>query len=168
MPSGSAREDAIVETLRQRFGHVSAERVLSGPGLENLYQAIAAVDSLNVPQRNASEITKAGVAGHCRACSSAIDMFCAMLGEVAGNLALAAGAQGGVFISGGIAPHLRNYLPQSKFRARFDAKGRMARYVSAIPVYLILHDNPAFVGLQFLATKNAVTQTRRLRKSTGH
>jgi len=69
-------------------------------------------------------------------------------------LALAIGAQGGVFIGGGIAPHFRDYLQQSKFRTRFDAKGRMTSYVSIIPVYLILRDDPAFVGLRFLATKS--------------
>lgn len=155
LPSGSAREDAIIELLRQRFGHVSAERILSGHGIENLYQVIASLDSLNAPERSAAEITQAGLAGHCIASKAAVDMFCAMLGEVAGNLALTIGAQGGVFIGGGIAAHLRDYLPRSKLRARFDAKGRMTRYVSAIPVYLILNDDPAFVGLQSLATKSA-------------
>ena len=151
MPSGSVREDAIIEMLRQRFGHVSVERVLSGHGLENLYSAIASLDSLNVPERSAAEITQAGLAEHCAASRAAIDTFCAMLGEVAGNLALGIGAQGGVFVAGGIAAHLRDYLPRSQFRARFDAKGRMSRYVEAIPVYLILHNDPAFVGLQSLA-----------------
>ena len=78
-----------------------------------------------------------------------------MLGEVAGNLALGIGAQGGVFIAGGIALHLRDYLPRSQFRARFEAKGRMSPYVAAIPVYLILHDDPAFVGLRSFAAQCA-------------
>ena len=155
MPSSSAREDAVIETLRKRFGHVSAERVLSGPGIENLYQAILSIDSLNAPKRSAAEITQAGLAGHCAACRSAIEMFCAMLGEVAGNLALATGAQGGVFIGGGIAPHFRDYLQQSQFRARFVAKGRMTGYVSVIPTYLILREDPAFVGLRSLAKRSA-------------
>jgi glucokinase len=155
MPSGSAREDAIIETLRQRFGHVSAERILSGHGLENLYRAIASHDSLSVPERSAAEITDAALAGHCVASRAAIDTFCAMLGEVAGNLALSTGARGGVYVAGGIAAHLREYLPHSQFRARFEAKGRMSPYVSEIPVYLILHDDPAFLGLQSLAARRA-------------
>jgi glucokinase len=155
MPSGSAREDAIIEKLRQHFGHVSAERVLSGRGLENLYRAIASLDSLSVPERSAAEITQAGLAGHCAASRAAIDTFCAMLGEVAGNLVLGIGAQGGAFVAGGIALHLRDYLPRSQFRARFEAKGRMSPYVSAIPVYLILHDDPAFVGLRSFAVQHA-------------
>jgi len=157
MPSGSAREDAIIEKLRQNFGHVSAERVLSGRGLENLYRAIASLDSLSVPERSAAEITQAGLAGHCATSRAAIDTFCAMLGEVAGNLVLGIGAQGGAFVAGGIALHLRDYLPQSQFRARFEAKGRMSPYVSAIPVYLILHDDPAFVGLRSFAVQHAWT-----------
>jgi len=155
MPSGSAREDAIIEKLRQNFGHVSAERVLSGRGLENLYRAIASLDSLSVPERSAAEITQAGLAGHCATSRAAIDTFCAMLGEVAGNLVLGIGAQGGAFVAGGIALHLRDYLPLSQFRARFEAKGRMSPYVSAIPVYLILHDDPAFVGLRSFAVQHA-------------
>ena len=154
-PSGSPREDAIIESLRQRFGHVSAERVLSGHGLENLYRAIAAIDSMTVPERTAAEITQTAVAGGCAASRAALDTFCAMLGEVAGNFALGFGAQGGVFIAGGIVSHIRDDLPQSQFRARFEAKGRMRDYVAAIPVYLILHDDPAFVGLQALAGRLA-------------
>jgi glucokinase len=134
---------------------VSAERVLSGHGLENLYRAIASLDSLSAPERSAAEITRAGLAGHCAASRAAIDTFCAMLGEVAGNLALGIGAQGGVYVAGGIALHLRDYLPRSQFRARFEAKGRISPYVAGIPVYLILHADPAFVGLRSFAAQRA-------------
>ena len=153
VPSGSLREDAIIEKLRQRYGHVSAERVLSGHGLENLYRAIALIDALTVPERTAAEITQAAVEESCATSRAAVDMFCALLGEVAGNFALSFGAQGGVFIAGGIAPYLRDYLPRSPFRSRFEAKGRMKQYVEPIPVYLILHDDPAFIGLQSLAAR---------------
>jgi glucokinase len=155
MPGGSLREDAIIETLRRRFGHVSAERALSGQGLENLYHAIASVESVNAPERSAAEITQAALAGSCATSRAAVEMFCALLGVVAGNLALSFGAQGGVYIAGGIAPHLRDYLPRSQFRSRFEAKGRMTRYLEKIPVYLILHDDPAFVGLRSLAAQRA-------------
>jgi glucokinase len=79
-----------------------------------------------------------------------------MLGDFAGNFALSFGAEGGVFIAGGIASHIHDYLPRSQFRARFDAKGRMRRYVEAIPGYLILHDDPAFIGLRSLALQRAL------------
>ncbi len=155
MPSGSLREDAIIETMRQRFGHVSAERALSGQGLENLYHAIASVESVSAPERSAAEITQAALAGSCATSRAAVDTFCALLGVVAGNLALSFGAQGGVYIAGGIAPHLRDYLPRSQFRSRFEAKGRMTRYLERVPAYLILHDDPAFVGLRSLAAQRA-------------
>lgn len=154
-PSGSPREDAIIDNLRRRFGHVSAERVLSGQGLENLYCAIAAIDSLTVPERSAAEITQAAITGRCPASRAALDTFCAMLGDVAGNFALGFGAQGGVFLAGGIIPRIRDYLPRSQFRARFEAKGRLRGYLEAIPVYLILHADPAFIGLRSLAARLA-------------
>ena len=151
MPSSDAREDAIIQTLRQKLGHVSAERVVSGSGLENIYWAIAALERQVVPERNAAAITQAAVAGTCAISRAALDTFCALLGEFAGNCALIFSAQGGVFIAGGIAPRLRDYLPQSQFRTRFEAKGRMSHYLKAIPVYLIVHEDPAFIGLQWLA-----------------
>ncbi len=153
LPSGSAHEDAIIAKLRQRFGHVSAERALSGQGLENLYGAIASLESRRVPERSAAEITQAALAGSCAISRAALDTFCALLGAVAGNLALSFGAQGGVYIAGGIVSHIRDFLLQSQFRARFEAKGRLSPYVAAIPVYLILHHDPAFVGLQSLAAQ---------------
>ena len=88
LPGTSKREDAIIEHLRGRFGHVSIERAVSGPGLENLYNAIAALDGLNVPKRNPNDITNAALHENCGASRMALEMFCAMLGTVAGNLAL--------------------------------------------------------------------------------
>jgi glucokinase len=82
-------------------------------------------------------------------------MFCALLGEFAGNFALSFGAQGGVFIAGGVAAHIYDYLPGSQFRFRFEAKGRMSGYLAPIPAYLILHEDPAFIGLQSLAEQRA-------------
>jgi len=155
LPSGSSREDAIIAKLRERFGHVSVERALSGAGLENLYHVIASLESQSVPDRTAAEIAQAAAAGRCAISQAALDTFCGLLGAVAGNLALGFGAQGGVYVAGGIAPHLRDYLPGSQFRLRFEAKGRLTPYLKAIPVYLILHDDPAFVGLQALAARRS-------------
>lgn len=155
VPGGSLREDAIIDKLRQWFGHVSAERVLSGQGLENLYRAIASIDVVTVPERTAVEISKAAIEGNCATSRAALEMFCALLGDVAGNFALSFGAQGGIFIAGGIVPQLRDYLARSQFRARFEAKGRMRNYVEPIPAFLILHDDPAFVGMRSLAARFA-------------
>jgi len=151
LPAASPREDAVMAALRRQFGHVSAERVLSGPGLENLYRAIASLDAVTAPARNAAEIAQAALAGNCPASHAALELFCALLGEVAGNFALSFCAEGGVFIAGGVVSHIADYLARSQFRARFEAKGRMSAYVAPIPTYLILHQDPAFLGLQTLA-----------------
>lgn len=150
LAGGSLREDAVIEHLRQRFGHVSAERILSGAGLENLYDALACIDGATPPKRRASDITRAGIEGTCPISRSAVDMFCAMLGSVAGNLALALTARGGIFIGGGILRHLPDYLAASQFRQRFEEKGRLRKFLEPIPAYLILDDDVAFVGLRNL------------------
>jgi len=151
LASSSAYEDAIIAKLRQQFGHVSAERALSGSGLENLYHAIASLEAQTPPTLGAIEITQAAAVGNGGLGRVTVDIFCALLGSVAGNLALSFGALGGVYIAGGITPHLQDYLPVSQFRSRFEAKGRLTTYLESIPTYLILHDDPAFVGLQWLA-----------------
>ncbi len=153
LPSASSREDAIVVHLREKFGHVSAERVLSGGGLENLYRAIAALDRAPVPERSAAEITQAALDDSCPFCRAAVETFCVLLGEVAGNLALAFRAEGGVFIAGGIVRHIRDFLPRTQFRKRFEAKGRFQHYLAAIPIYVIPRGDPAFIGLQALAAR---------------
>ncbi|OPH81326.1 glucokinase [Nitrobacter vulgaris] len=155
LPGANAREDAVIAHLRGCFGHVSVERALSGPGLVNLYQSLAAIDHLSVPPRKPSQITEAALRGSCPASREALDMFCAMLGTVAGNAALTFGARGGVYIGGGIAPRISEYLARSQFRARFEAKGRFQAYVAAIPSWVIMHPDPAFVGLQRLANHEA-------------
>ncbi len=147
LAAATEREDALVTALRRQFGHVSAERVLSGDGLVNLYQATAALDGVAVPSRTAAEVSRAGVDGTCVTCRQALDTFCAWLGAVAGDVALLFGARGGVFIGGGIVPRFVGYLGTTEFRARFEAKGRLSRYLAASPVRVIVRPDPAFVGL---------------------
>lgn len=154
VPGSSTREDAVIALLRQRLGHVSAERVVSGQGLEHLYQAIQAIDALAAPDRSAPEITRAANAGECTTSRATLDLFCALLGEIAGDFALTFDARGGVFIAGGIVRHIVEPLSRSDFRTRFEAKGRMSGYLAPIPVYLVLHDNPAFVGMQGLVARD--------------
>jgi glucokinase len=154
-PAGNAREAAVVAALRAEFEHVSIERLLSGPGLENLYRALVAIDRAQPPERCAADIVKAARDATCPVSRAALDMFCAMLGDVAGNLALTFGAKGGVFVAGGVIAHLGGEIERSAFRMRFEAKGRMRVYVAPIPVYLIVHNDPAFVGLRALALSKA-------------
>lgn len=153
LAGASDREDAILEHLRQRFGHASAERAISGPGLENIYQAIAVLDGKAAAARNAGAITESAIKGECQVAREALETFCALLGSLAGNVALTFGARGGVYIAGGIAPRIVGFMAQSKFRKRFEAKGRLKTYVEAIPSQVIMHPAAAFIGLKAMAQR---------------
>ena len=149
------QEDRIVHHLRKRFGHVSAERVISGSGLENIYQAIAALEGLAIPPRNAAEIAENALSGECQLSRKSLHAFCAFLGSFAGNVALTFGARGGVYIAGGISPRILDFLVRSEFRKRFEAKGRFRGYLEAIPSYLITHPAAALIGLKSLVAATA-------------
>jgi len=140
------RESAVLSHMRKHYDHVSAERCLSGPGLVNLYNALAAIDGVPAAQYTAAQITDAEIGAADARCAEATMMFCAMLGAAAGNLALTLGAQGGVFIAGGIVPRLGQRFAASPFRARFEAKGRLHSYLEAIPTAVVTHSLPAFLG----------------------
>jgi glucokinase len=153
MAATSEREDAIIDYLRRQFGHASAERVVSGSGLENLYRAVIAIEGFEAPERNAAEITNAALHGTCPVARTALDLFCAMLGTIAGNVTLMFGARGGIFIAGGIAPRLTEYIARSEFRARFEHKGRFRQYLASIPSSIIVHPAATFMGLRSIAER---------------
>ena len=138
-------EIEILRSLTERFGRVSVERILSGPGMEDLHVMLGEMDGRKVEALPAKQITERGVAGDA-ACRITIDRFCAILGSTAGDLALALGARGGVFIAGGIAPRVIDLLEASPFRERFEAKGRFVDYMKAIPSHVILHPLTALIG----------------------
>jgi glucokinase len=144
------REDQIIQHLRQRFGHVSAERALSGPGLENLYRAIGALDKVETALQNATQITKSALRGECNVAVEALNVFCAFLGSFAANVALTFDARGGVYIAGGISPRIVDFMRRSQFRVRFEGKGRFQQYLKSIPVHVITHPAAAFIGLKSL------------------
>lgn len=147
------RQDRVVELMRRRFGHVSAERILSGPGLCNLYAALHALDGRDGADLSADQITRNAVAGTCAVCEETLHIFFSLLGTTAGNLALTLGAFGGVFISGGIVPRLLDACENSAFRKEFEGKGRMKLYLEKIPTFVVTHHYPAFLGLSRLVRK---------------
>ena len=148
MPAVDDREAEILRRLRARYDHVSAERTLSGAGLEALYGAVSAVDGIAGPDRTAPEITERALAGDCVASRATLETFCAMLGGFAGDVALSMGARGGVFVAGGIVPRFPDFMAQSRFRERFEAKGRFRDWLAAIPTFVVSHPDPAFPGLR--------------------
>ena len=147
LAAGDDREGAVLSFLRRHGGHVSAERVLSGPGLVALYEALTALAGKIPAPITAAEITAAARTGSQPLCVEALHLFAAFLGTVAGNLALTLGARGGVYIAGGIVPQLGDLFDHTAFRHRFTDKGRQSGYVAPIPTFLITHPLPAFPGL---------------------
>jgi glucokinase len=150
MAPSDERESALIDRMRRRFGHVSAERVLSGPGLVNLYETLCELDGVPALPYTPAQIADRRIGEAEPLCRAALDLFCAMLGSAAGNLALILGARGGVFIAGGIVPKLMPEFAASRFRARFEDKGRFQPYVAAIATFVITCPIPAFLGLASL------------------
>jgi glucokinase len=141
------REEAeLIEWIGERHGHVSAERLVSGPGLENLYLAHAARQGVAVAALDAAEIGARALAGTDPLCVQALDSLCAFLGTAAADLALILGAHGGICIGGGIVPRLGAFFDRSPFRARFEDQGRFRGYLARIPTRVIQAQHPALLG----------------------
>lgn len=147
LPAVTEEEGRMIEAARREFGHVSAERLLSGPGLAFMYRILG-----NGPSPDPEEITRRAREGGDETAVRVMDHFFALLGTVAGNLALTLGAGGGVYLAGGILPAVPELLRASAFRERFVDKGRYRDYLERIPTRLITREHPALPGLQrFLA-----------------
>ena len=138
-------EDRILVELRRSFRRVSIERIASGRGLWNVYEALGAIEGLNLTLHDEKELWTAALAGSDSLANAALDRVCLTLGAVAGDMALAQGASA-VVIAGGVGLRLADYLPQSGFRDRFIAKGRFERRMDEMPVKLITHPQPGLVG----------------------
>jgi len=148
----SQQESGILEFLRQEFGHVSAERLLSGMGLELIHRALTG------RRMDAPDITSRALDGSCDDCLATVEQFCAILGSMAGNVALTLGATGGMFIGGGIVPRLGNLFTGSAFRERFEGKGRMSPYLRRIPTWLITEQYPALSGVAAMLADQIAVQ----------
>ncbi len=149
MAPANDEEAQILKLIRDTVGHCSAERLLSGPGLVNLYWAVGQLHRVEVDKLEPEQVMEMAVNGDPLAVQ-ARNHFFAMLGTVAGNLALTVGARGGVYVAGGIVPDCLEAFGASEFRERFQAKGRYRHYLQDIPTYVITRPEPAFVGLRRL------------------
>ncbi len=146
---GDRREAELLALAWRDYGHVSAERLLSGSGLPLLHRLLGEVDGRPPVALTTPEIVARALAGDDPHCRVVIDTFCALLGSQAGNLALTLGARGGVYVGGGIIPRLGELFDQSDFRRRFEAKGRFASYLAAIPTFVMLCPTPALLGAAY-------------------
>lgn len=147
-------EFEIWQYIHKRFNHVSVERLVSGPGLQIIYEALCnkqnkLIKQLPTPQ----EISANAIDNSCWICKQTLDHFCRMLGTMASNLAVIFNSFGGVYIGGGIIPQILDYFINSDFRCRFEDKGRYRPYLAKIPVYVILQQYPAFLGCSYAMDK---------------
>ena len=142
---GDPEEIEIVRCLTELHCRVSVERILSGPGLLSLYQILAGMRGEAAVCDSPDQVTRGALAGE-PLCRLALDRFCAILGSVAGDFALAYGAKAGVYVSGGIAPDIVDVLAASDFRHRFEAKGRMSDYLKPIATFVVMQPHTALIG----------------------
>jgi len=143
----NTREQAdVLLLLQEQFGHVSAERLLSGQGLVNLYHSLCRLDGKQPEFHEPKQVSIAAIANSCPLASRSLTVFCQIMGGFAGNLALNLSCTGGVYIAGGIVPRFIEFFKESEFRSYFEDKGRFKDYLSVIPTYLITHKNPGLLG----------------------
>ena len=158
-----AREAAVLTYMWRQFDHVSFERLLSGPGLELTYMAIAELNKTQVKALSAPEITRCALEDKDPLCTQTLEVFCNMLGTAASNLALTLGATGGIYIGGSIVPRLGEFFDRSGFRSRFEQKGRFANYVGQIPTFVIKAPEATFLGASAILD----TQLRAMMSTPG-
>ncbi|WP_213994867.1 glucokinase [Arsukibacterium sp.] len=136
----------IQQVLSKDYGHVSPERLLSGPGLEAIYRALALYRRLDVAPLAAGEIGNLALSGKSELASATVAQFFASLGSVAGDLALTLSTFGGVYVAGGITPKLLPLMAASDFRTRFEAKGRFSAFNRQIATYIVTAPQPGLLG----------------------
>jgi glucokinase len=156
-----AREVSVLQYCWRRYEHVSAERIVSGPGIALIREALAASRGMAVDLALApAQIVERALAGSDPLCRETLDCFSGMLGTVAANLAVTLGATGGVYIGGGVVPRLGDYFAGSPFRARFEKKGRFSDFTARIPTMLITKPYPALAGAAAALALHLAPQTQ--------
>ena len=146
-------EDRVLAVLRERYGHVSNERLLSGPGLVNFTNALARVRNGDLEVESPTDVTARADRQGCPICIEAIDRFCSLLGAAAGDLALTYGARGGVYLTGGMIAHLGTRFDADRVIAAFTDKGRFKAYLGAIPLYRVLRTDTGLIGAAAAASQ---------------
>lgn len=148
------REFAILQFAWKEWSHVSNERLISGPGMEIIYRALAQRNGVEAIGRSSPEIITGALEENDPLCLEVLECFSGMLGGAAANLAVTLGALGGIFIGGGIVPRMQGWFAHSPFRARFEAKGRFSSYLSNIPTYVITTPHPALRGVAAILSEH--------------
>ena len=139
-------DDAVLACLRKRFGHVSNERLLSGPGLVNFAQALASIRHTELDLVGPADVLSRAEDHDCAICKEAISRFCTHLGAAAGDLALTYGARGGIYLTGGMISHLGRWFDAANIIQAFTDKGRFKGYLEAVPLYRVKRTDTGLIG----------------------
>jgi glucokinase len=139
-------ELALFGYLQARYGEVYAELLLSGPGLQRLCQSLAHIRGQEMPALTPEEISARALADQCELCKLALNTFCALLGSISGDFVLANGAYGGLYLAGGVIPHMIEFLQASTFVQRFQEKGKMRDHLARVPLYIISGETTGLLG----------------------
>ena len=145
-PPINDQQAAVVNLLREEYGRVSLERLLSGKGILNIYKSLCALGSVDIAFDKPADIVAAVLEGEDSIALQTLNMFCEGMGSAAGNLALTLGAKGGIYIAGGVVPKFQDFFIKSDFRLKFEDKGRFVNYLKPIPVYLVTRNNLGLIG----------------------
>lgn len=155
--AGNEEEAAILQCLSRHYGRVSNERLVSGGGLVNIHRALSEIDGEPAQPLRPQDITAGAASGDARS-RRAVDVFCAVFGAIAGDLALTLGAWDGVFLTGGLVPKLLTDLQQSSFRQRFEDKGRFAPAMQRVPTIAVVHPHAGLLGAAAFAQLDAAVR----------
>ena len=136
-------QSAVVNCLRERYGRVSLERLLSGKGILNIYLALCSIEGVEAQFESPAEVVAAALEHQDDRALQTLHMFCEGMGSAAGNLALTFGA---IYIAGGVIPRFQEFFINSGFRSKFEDKGRFVSYLQPIPVYLVIRSNLGLLG----------------------
>lgn len=144
-------EFEIWQFCHRRFHHVSIERLISGPGLQIIYEAVCYINNTPITSSipDPHEITELGINNKCFIAKQTVDHFCRILGTMVSNLACITNSFGGVYIGGGIIPKMLDYFVKSDFKSRFEDKGRFRTFLEKMPIYIILDKYPAMYGSSY-------------------
>ena len=145
-PPTTDRMAAVVDVLREEYGRVSLERLLSGKGIFNIYRSLCKINNIERAYKTPAEVAAAAQAGSDELALQSLNMFCSGMGSAAGNLALTYGAKGGIYIAGGVVPRFIDFFIKSDFRYKFEEKGRFVSYLKPIPIFIVVRENLGLLG----------------------
>ena len=145
-PPTTDRMAAVVDVLREEYGRVSLERLLSGKGIFNIYRSLCKINNIERAYETPAEVAAAAQSGSDELALQSLNMFCSGMGSAAGNLALTYGAKGGIYIAGGVVPRFIDFFIKSDFRHKFEEKGRFVSYLKPIPIFIVVRENLGLLG----------------------